>query len=266
MDSTNNNRDKRFSLSCNGRTFAQYLIDTNGNLWDAATGETRPWQREAAADLSMGSKSRSETAGKRKISKLVSDDGALVTIGKAEAVAWSIPDVAAGRKPGTVVVFKDGDRSNETAANLMWGSPYEMLAKTRAGKSGGSNSNQLLSIEDVKEILSNYNPHDLCNNSRAFADKFGVAQTTINNVVSYKTFPHVSREPYAKNPHIKHRNYFDTYVPGEGTQMYNKYVEQGKIVLDKTTSDSNGTSIIDETIKAGNQNESEALFSDNPQN
>jgi len=232
MTKSNN---QKYPLKSNGKSFGgKYQIDAIGTLYDAAIGAELAWEREVAIDLSLSKKERAENARKRKFSRLTADCGAVLQVSKAEAIAWSVPSVADGRKDGYMILYLDGDKSNEVAANLSWDTPQKAIRQYKRGRvNRGNNPNQILWEDDAREVLAYFNPKDPRYNSRAFSEKFGVAQTTINNIVCNKTFQHIDRAEYISNPHISQTNYYDTYRPTPKSKKYAEYVALGKPVNDE---------------------------------
>lgn len=98
-------------------------------------------------------------------------------------------------KPGMQVCHSDGDRRNNRALNLRYGTPAENNAdKARHGTTvrGAANNKAKLSAEDVivvRHLAAAGMAH------RSIAQRFGVSRPAISYVVRRETWAHIGEQP-----------------------------------------------------------------------
>lgn len=106
-------------------------------------------------------------------------------------VATLVAEAFVGPRPdGMVVRHVDGDRSNDRAGNLLWGTPKENSedAKRHGTWVHGTKVNTAkLTEADVVAILKSREPH------AALAKRYGVSPCAIWHIRAGRTWKHVSR-------------------------------------------------------------------------
>lgn len=111
---------------------------------------------------------------------------------KTESVHVLVALAHCKKKPGQYLVrHKDGDTSNNTAHNLLWGTYRDNEKDKRLhGRtlSGGKHPMAKLTETDAQYIRENYVPKSRTNGAMALGRMFGVHRTTIENIAAGRTF------------------------------------------------------------------------------
>lgn len=96
---------------------------------------------------------------------------------------------------GFMACHRDGDRNNNSAANIYWGTPSEntldsMRHGTFVPMRGDKNGNSSLALDDVLEIKRRYTGRR--GEQSRLAREFNVSVTTVHNIVHARTWFEVS--------------------------------------------------------------------------
>ncbi|WP_410891373.1 HNH endonuclease [Neobacillus sp. 204] len=94
------------------------------------------------------------------------------------------------------VNHKNGVKSDNEVSNLEWNTRIENVRHSyetglKKALKGEENNNSKLTESDVMYIRKNYTPRHPKFNTVAFSKKFGVHNTVISSIVTFKTWRHV---------------------------------------------------------------------------